>query len=115
MTYKLWMFFFALLVVFNVFAAIGDSSFGTSTDGSFLNTILGFQIDKLSQGAGFIGVPRAIVAFFTTTIPHAVTFNYNFLTNGPFTIIRWLLAGAVGAPTVITTILSLAGIVQVNH
>ena len=96
---------FVILGWFSFLGALGDSALG-DIDG--VSAILGFDVDKVAQGGGAVGVPRIVVSFFTITLPRFVTFNYSFMNDGSLQIFRVLLGTMFGGTIIV--LFSLAGL-----
>jgi len=104
MTFKPVFIMFVILAFFSFYGALGDSSLG---DVATVDKILGFHVDEVAQGAGFLGVPRVSVQFMTTTLPRFVTFNYSFMNDPSIQFVRVILATIFGGTLVI--LFSIAG------
>lgn len=64
--------------------------------GGILNAALGFNIGVELETSGTLGIIQLPIRFFTTTLPHLVVLNVNFLADNPAMAIIgvfWLCAG----------------------
>ena len=64
--------------------------------GGILNAALGYNVGVELETSGTLGIIQLPIRFFTTTLPHLVVLNVNFLTDSPALAmigIFWLCAG----------------------
>ena len=115
MTFKTWALFFGTLSIFTFWSNVGEAAYVTSADGSLMNSILGFSIDQVSQGQGFVGTIRVVISFFTTTLPQWALFNYSFLQTDSLQLVRWFLVTTFGAVFIIMLAMSFIGILRRNY
>ena len=115
MTFRTWAILFGTMSIFTFWSNIGEAVFVTSGDGVVMNQILGFSLDQVSQGGGFVGTIRVVIAFFTTTLPQWATFNYTFLQTDSLQIVRWFMVTIFGSIFVIMLSMSFIGILRRNY
>ncbi len=113
MNYIHWTLFFVTFFVFSSVSSMMDGGL-VPADAGFLDHILGFQVDKISQGAGFFGSIRVVVEFFTRTLPTWVTFDYSYLNQPSTEFVKALLMVVFGGPFVIMISFTMMGIVRRN-
>lgn len=113
MTFAKWFVFLGIFMAFSLIHLIGEAAYYGTSEAADISNLLGFQVDEIGAGGGFIGIPRALIGFFTSTLPKLATFNYNFL-QGDLEIVRWLFMSVFGGALIIMVITSFTGAHQRN-
>ena len=112
MLLKSWIFFFTVFFVFTTVSSMMDSTLLITGDAKFFDHVLGFQVDKIAQGGGFVGSIRLAFQFSTTTLPRWVTFNYSFLNQPGLEFVKAGLMVTLGGAMTALLAFTMVGVLR---
>ncbi len=111
MSVRFWMIYTMMWAVLTLISNVGDATLYDAAFGTRLDYLLGFQVDQVGAGFGFIGIPRAGISLLTTTLPKLALFDYQMF-QGDLEMVRWFLAAAFGVPLIVGFVMGFIGVVR---
>lgn len=109
---RFWFFYLVTFASLTMLMQVGESSVALLSADD-VNSAVGFQVDKVGSGSGFVPFLRTVSTVLTDFLPKAISFNYTFL-QGDLELVRWFLMLTFGATPVFVIALNHVGVLQRN-
>lgn len=112
MSHYVWMVYFGMFVVLQFVANWGNGIISPVTDATDVNAVAGYTSQQISAGSGFSAAISTVPSFFGTWLPRLLFWNYTFLMEPQFEIVRWSLMIIFDGPLVAILVLGFAGVIR---